>query len=32
LREENEKIVKLKGLCPDKKLPIGLLLEGKDSI
>jgi len=29
LREENETILKLKGFCPDNKIPRGLLLEGK---
>lgn len=29
LREENESVVKLKGICADGKLPKGLLLEGK---
>lgn len=32
LREENELILKLKGLCNTKKLPRGLLLEGKNAI
>lgn len=32
LREENENIVKLKGLCPDKRIPRGVLLEGADAI
>ncbi len=29
LREENENVVKLKGIYADGKLPMGLLLEGK---
>jgi serine/threonine-protein phosphatase 2B catalytic subunit len=32
LRKENEDILKLKGLCPDKKLPKGVLLEGSTAI
>ncbi|KAM3137460.1 Serine/threonine-protein phosphatase 2B catalytic subunit alpha [Paramecium bursaria] len=32
LREQNESIVQLKGACPDKRLPKGLLLQGKDAI
>ena len=32
LREENESIVKLKGICPDGKIPKGLLLEGKAAL
>ena len=32
LREENETIVKLKGMSPDNRIPRGLLLEGKDAI
>ncbi len=32
LREENEDILKLKGLCPDNKLPKGVLLEGSTAI
>jgi serine/threonine-protein phosphatase 2B catalytic subunit len=32
LREENELILKLKGLCNTHKLPRGLLLEGKNAI
>jgi len=32
LREENENILKLKGLCPDNKLPRGVLLEGSSGI
>jgi len=32
LREENENIVKLKGLCPDKRIPRGVLLEGAGAI
>ena len=32
LRKENEDILKLKGLCPDNKLPKGLLLGGASAI
>jgi hypothetical protein len=32
LREENELIVKLKGFCPDNKIPRGLILEGKNAL
>lgn len=32
LRQDNESILKLKGLCPDNKLPRGVLLEGSDAI
>lgn len=32
LREENESIVQLKGICPDGKVPMGLLLEGKQAL
>jgi serine/threonine-protein phosphatase 2B catalytic subunit len=32
LREENEMIVKLKGMCPDNRIPRGLLLEGSSAI
>ena len=32
LREQNESVVQLKGICPDSKLPRGLLLEGKKAI
>eukprot|EP00826_Nyctotherus_ovalis_P004902 TRINITY_DN11089_c0_g4_i5.p1 TRINITY_DN11089_c0_g4~~TRINITY_DN11089_c0_g4_i5.p1 ORF type:complete len:182 (+),score=54.85 TRINITY_DN11089_c0_g4_i5:1149-1694(+) len=32
LREQNEDILKLKGLCPDNKLPKGVLLEGSSGI
>ena len=32
LREENESIVQLKGICPDGKVPKGLLLEGKRAL
>ena len=32
LREEREAITKLRGLCPDSKIPRGLLLEGGDAI
>lgn len=32
LREENESVVALKGMCPDGKVPMGLLLEGKKAL
>ena len=32
LREESDNVVKLKGMCPDNKIPKGLLSEGRDSI
>jgi serine/threonine-protein phosphatase 2B catalytic subunit len=32
LREENESVVQLKGICTDGKVPKGLLLEGKKAI
>ena len=32
MREENESVVQLKGICPDGKVPKGLLLEGKRAI
>ena len=32
LREENESVVQLKGICSDGKVPKGLLLEGKKAI
>lgn len=32
LREENESVVQLKGICADGKVPMGLLLEGKKAI
>lgn len=32
LREENESVVQLKGICPDGKVPKGLLLEGKKAL
>lgn len=32
LRIDNESILKLKGLCPDNKLPRGVLLEGSNAI
>ena len=32
LREENESVVQLKGICPDGKVPMGLLIEGKKAI
>lgn len=31
-RENNEQIVKLKGMCPDNKIPKGLLVEGGSAI
>merc|ERR1712050_547911 len=32
LREENQMIIRLKGVCPGHKIPAGVLLEGKDRI
>lgn len=32
LREENESVVQLKGICADGKVPKGLLLEGKKAL
>ena len=32
LRQENEDILKLKGLCSDNKLPKGLLMQGSGAI
>lgn len=32
LREENEVVVKLKGLAPDSKIPMGVLALGKDGL
>lgn len=32
LREENENVVKLKGICADGMLPKYLLLEGKEAL
>ena len=32
LREQNEDILKLKGLSPDNKLPKGVLLQGATAI
>ena len=32
LREEEEIILQLKGLCPDNKVPKGLLQQGKEAI
>ncbi len=32
LRQENEDILKLKGMCPDNKLPKGVLMEGHAAI
>ena len=32
LREENESVVQLKGICPDGKIPMGLLIEGKKAL
>jgi serine/threonine-protein phosphatase 2B catalytic subunit len=32
LREESENVVQLKGICSDGKVPIGLLLEGKEAL
>ena len=32
LREEKETIMQLKGLCPDNKIPIGLIQQGKKAL
>jgi serine/threonine-protein phosphatase 2B catalytic subunit len=32
LREENESVVQLKGICADGKVPLGLLLDGKKAL
>ncbi len=32
LRQHNEDILKLKGLCPDNKLPRGVLTQGSTAI
>ena len=32
LREESEMLLKIKNICPDNKLPRGLLLEGRPAI
>lgn len=32
LREDHEAITKLKGMCPDNRIPAGLLREGSDAI
>ena len=32
LREENELIVKLKGLCPGNKIPRGVILQGPSAL
>ena len=32
LRQENENIVKLKGACPDSKIPKGLLTAGTEAV
>ena len=32
LRRENELIIELKGMCPDNKIPKGLLQQGKKGI
>jgi serine/threonine-protein phosphatase 2B catalytic subunit len=32
LREEKELILELKGLCPDNRVPRGLLIEGKEAV
>jgi serine/threonine-protein phosphatase 2B catalytic subunit len=32
LKEENEAIIKLKGMCPDNKIPKGLLRKGQEAI
>ncbi len=32
LREENELIVKIKGLCPGNKIPRGLIIQGPNAL
>ena len=32
LREDSEMVMQLKGLCPDNKVPQGLILKGKDAL
>lgn len=32
LREENETVMQLKGLCPDNKVPAGLIMKGKEAM
>ena len=32
LREENESVVQLKGICTDGRVPKGLLIEGKKAL
>jgi serine/threonine-protein phosphatase 2B catalytic subunit len=32
LKDENEAILQLKGMCPDNRIPKGLLQEGKGAI
>lgn len=32
LREEHENIIKLKGLCPDERIPRGVLQQGAEGI
>lgn len=32
VREEHENILKLKGMCPDNKIPRGLLMQGRSAI
>ena len=32
LREESELILKLKGLCPDNKIPRGLVIKGPEAL
>lgn len=32
LREEHEAIIKLKGMCPDNKIPKGVLMKGQEAI
>ena len=32
LREESETVMQLKGLCPDNKVPAGLILKGKQAM
>ena len=32
LREESETVMQLKGLCPDNKVPSGLIMKGKEAM
>ena len=32
LREDSEMVMQLKGLCPDNKVPAGLIMKGKEAM